>query len=64
MSHAEKGKKHYWARAPQRHRKRRVQKKIDARGGAMHYLPPRLRDLEQTEPGRTCSFKRSSFTLV
>lgn len=29
----------YWGIAPERHRKRRIQKKIDARNGAMHFLP-------------------------
>ena len=43
----------YWARAPQRHRKRRVQKKIDAGGGAKHYLPRRFRTpFGQAPPGR------------
>lgn len=35
----------YWAVAPKRHRKRRIQKKIDARHGAMHYLPRPMRRL-------------------
>lgn len=41
----------YWAWAPARVRPRRLQKKITARGGALHHLPAALqRDPRLTEP--------------